>query len=107
METCFHRAAEKCGGRSQVESTLVYNAWSVPEDAVICRRFASACREVGIEPVLEAACGGSDASFFSAHGIQCLVLATGMHEIHSVREYTTLQEMEAMTEVVYRLICAE
>ena len=55
----------------------------------LCRRFADACGKVGLKPVLEPACGGSDASFLSAHGIRCLVLATGMHEIHSVREYTT------------------
>ncbi len=106
METCFQKAALKYGGICTVESTLVYHAWSVSEAAPICRRFSSACQAVGIEPKFESACGGSDASFFSAHGIQCLVLATGMHEIHSVREYTTIQEMETMAEVVYRLICS-
>ncbi len=107
MEDCFRRAAEAAGGSCRLESTLVYHAWTVPEDAEICRRFRNACRSVGLKAYFEPACGGSDASFLSVHGIQCLVVATGMHEIHSVREYTTVQEMETMAEVVYQLLCAD
>ena len=86
---------------------MVYNAWAVEESDPICKRFASACGALEITPVFEAACGGSDASSLSAHGIRCLILATGMHEIHSVREYTTLREMEIMAELVYRLMASE
>ena len=46
----------------------------------------------------------SPASMMSAHGIECLVAATGMHEIHSVREYTTLDEMKCMTNLIYQLM---
>lgn len=107
MEDCFRRAAETYHGSCCLESTVVYNAWAVEESDPICKRFASACRALEITPVFEAACGGSDASFLSAHGIRCLILATGMHEIHSVREYTTLREMEIMAELVYRLMALE
>lgn len=107
MERCFRAAAEAHGGSCTVESTVIYNAWSVGEDHPLCRRFARACGAEGLTPVLERACGGSDASMLSAHGIQCLVLATGMHEIHSVREYTTLDEMEIMTRVIRHLMCDE
>lgn len=107
MEECFYEAATELGGSCTVESTLVYNAWAVSEDAPICRRFAAVCAACGLTPVFERACGGSDASFLSAHGISCLVVATGMHEIHSVREYTTLAEMKTMAEVVYGLLLAE
>ena len=104
MISCFHEAAKKLGGSCDIETTLVYNAWAIPETASLCVRFADACRNCGLTPSFERACGGSDASMMSAHGIQCLVVATGMHEIHSVREYTTLGEMETMARVVYRLL---
>ena len=106
MEQCFFAAAERWGGQAQVESTVVYNAWAIPEAHPLCRRFASACDSAGLSPVFDRACGGSDASMLSAHGIDCLVLATGMHEIHSVREYTTVAEMETMTDVIYQLLCS-
>lgn len=107
MEQCFRDAAAAHGGRCIVESTVVYNAWAVAEDSSLCSGFARACQVEGLTPVFERACGGSDASMLSGHGIECLVLATGMHEIHSVREYTTLGEMETMTRVVARLMCEE
>lgn len=105
MERCFRDAAEAGGGGCQVESTVVYSAWAVSEKSALCTRFASACKAAGLTPIFDRACGGSDASMLSAHGIRCLVLATGMHEIHSVREYTTVAEMETMAEVVFYLIC--
>ena len=106
MELCCREAAAELGGTCQIESTLVYNAWRVPEEDALCQRFAAACEKSGLTPEFVSACGGSDASFLSAHGIRCLVLATGMHEIHSVREYTTLGEMETMTGVIYELLKA-
>jgi len=104
MMKCFRDAAEKFGGTCDLETTLVYNAWAIWEDSKLRTMFESACRKHGIKPCFESACGGSDASMMSAHGIECLVVATGMHEIHSVREYTTLQEMETMANVILQLI---
>lgn len=107
MEQCFQAAAAAHGGACAVESAVIYNAWAVEENSDLCGRFARACQAEGLAPEFERACGGSDASMLSARGIRCLVLATGMHEIHSVREYTTLEEMETMTRVVARIMCDE
>lgn len=106
MVRCFEEAAERMGGTAETEITMVYNAWSISEDSELCRNFSSACRRCGLTPVFEKACGGSDASRISDRGIECLVVATGMHEIHSVREYTTVQELHTMTDVVYALLTA-
>lgn len=105
MVACFERAAEEMGAQAEVTAQTVYNAWAVSESSDLCQRFSRAAKANGLSPVFERACGGSDASFLSAHGISCLVLATGMHEIHSVREYTTISEMETMAQVVKHIIC--
>ena len=107
MEECFLSAAEELGGIAEIRSTVVYEAWSVSESHGLCTNFRSACAKCGLTAWFEPACGGSDASFIAAHGISCLVLATGMHEIHSVREYTTRLEMEKMAQVVYHLMKTE
>lgn len=104
MEDCFQAAANSMGGSCKLDTTLVYNAWSIPRSHPLCLRFQEACKTFNIQPEFVRACGGSDASFLSAHGIDCLVLATGMHEIHSVREYTTVAEMETMAGVIYELM---
>ena len=105
MVSCFYGAAEEMGAQAHVTAEPVYHAWSVSEDDLLCRRFQRAAVAQGLTPFFERACGGSDANFLSAHSISCLVLATGMHEIHSVREYTTLAEMETMAKVVKHIIC--
>ncbi len=105
MEACFQEAALRVGATCKIDSTVVYNAWSIKEDHELCKRFTDAAVKAGLDPYFERACGGSDASFISAHGISCLILATGMHEIHSVREFTTMNEMEKMAEVIYTLLC--
>lgn len=107
MVQCFQDAAETYGGSCQVESTLVYRAWALEETDRICTRFAEAAEKTGRSASFLRACGGSDASFLSDHGIHCLVVSTGMHEIHSLREYTTMEEMEAMAELIYHLICTK
>jgi tripeptide aminopeptidase len=104
MEECFRQAAADLGGSCDLTSTVVYNAWSVDEAEPLCQNFAAACQKTGLTAKFERACGGSDASFLAEHGIRCLILATGMHEIHSVREYTTLAEMAAMADTVYHLL---
>lgn len=107
MAECFRRAGEELGADAKVTVQLVYNAWQVEKEHILCRRFARVAEKMGLTPSFQKACGGSDASFLSAQGIACLVLATGMHEIHSVREYTTLKEMETMARVVQGLICCK
>lgn len=107
MQQCFEKAAEELGGSVSFEITRVYDAYGVPEDAAVVRRFKAACEAVGIEPELTFSTGGSDNSVLSRKGLQGIVVACGMHEIHSVNEYTKLSELTAMSKVVERLITAE
>lgn len=107
MVSCFETAAAHMGAQVAVSAQTVYQAWSVPEDAPLCQRFLRAATAHGLAPRFIRACGGSDASFLSQHGISCLILATGMHEIHSVREYTTLSEMTCMVDVIASIMCDE
>jgi len=104
MCACFLNASNDHGAKCTLDTTLVYKAWSISEEHPLCRNFASACKQSVITPKFMKACGGSDASRLSEHGIDCLILATGMHEIHTTSEYITLQEMQTMTRVITELM---
>lgn len=104
MCDCFMNASDHHGAECSMDTTLVYQAWSIPEEHPLCRNFACACGKNVITPRFMKACGGSDASRLSEHGIDCLILATGMHEIHSTSEYISLQEMQIMTRVITELM---
>ena len=107
MQECFERAVFELGGSVSFEITKVYDAYGVPEDSAVVRRFITACEAVGIEPKLTSSTGGSDNSVLSQKGLQGIVVACGMHEIHSVNEYTKLSELTAMARVVEQLITSE
>lgn len=107
MQECFENAAVELGGSVSFEITKVYDAYGVSEDSAVVRRFKNACKTVGIEPKLTSSTGGSDNSVLSQKGLQGIVVACGMHEIHSVNEYTKLSELTAMAKVVEQMITSE
>jgi tripeptide aminopeptidase len=62
-----------------------------------------AMRAEGIEPIREAARGGTDGSVLSQRGLPTPNIFAGGHEFHSVREWVSLQDMAAAAAVIVRL----
>jgi tripeptide aminopeptidase len=62
-----------------------------------------AIRAEGIEPVNTPIRGGTDGSILSARGLPTPNIFTGGHEYHSVREWSSLQEMAAAAATIVRL----
>ena len=50
--------------------------------------------------------GGSDNNHFHSNGIEGVVLANAMEEVHTVREYTDLSQMAVCVELLLELIRA-
>lgn len=64
---------------------------------------AEAYRRAGITPNFTAIRGGTDGSNLTARGLMCPNLFTGMQEIHSQREWVTLQDMHCSAEMLLEL----
>ena len=64
---------------------------------------AEAYRRTGITPNFTAIRGGTDGSNLTARGLMCPNLFTGMQEIHSQREWVTLQDMALASEMLLQL----
>ncbi len=62
-----------------------------------------AIRRAGLEPKAEAIRGGTDGSNLTARGLPTPNLFTGMHEVHSEREWVSLQDMVKATEMLVHL----
>jgi tripeptide aminopeptidase len=62
-----------------------------------------AIRAEGVEPIHEAARGGTDGSILSERGLPTPNIFAGGHEFHSVREWVSLQDMAAAAAVIIRL----
>ena len=64
----------------------------------------AANREVGIEPVVVPARGGTDGAQLTFRGLPCPNLATGGYNAHSVREFVPVSSLERTVDLLERLV---
>ena len=61
-------------------------------------------REVGIEPQLVPARGGTDGAQLTFRGLPCPNIATGGYNAHSVREFIPVRSLELTVDLLERLV---
>lgn len=87
-----------------VETHVDLTAYETEADEPVVKRFEQACERLGLPGTLTTTFGGSDNNNFARHGIHGIVLSCGMNEVHSVREYTTVQELKTGAKLVAELL---
>lgn len=75
-----------------------------PEDRCLVDYAIEANREVGIEPVLVPARGGTDGAQLTFRGLPCPNIATGGYNAHSVREFIPVSSLELTVDLLERLV---
>ena len=75
-----------------------------PEDRCLVDYALEANREVGIEPVLVPARGGTDGAQLTFRGLPCPNIATGGYNAHSVREFIPVSSLEMTVDLLERLV---
>ena len=98
------RAAEP-RARVEVNFTEQYRnmRYGLEKDMRPVEHALAAVRRAGIEPVVNAVRGGTDGSRLTARGLPAPNLFTGMQEVHSQREWVSLQDMTRAAEVLLHL----
>lgn len=92
----LHRTFDRpewSGAEWTLDCRIDLEAYETDIAAPVVARFQKACEKLGMQSSLTATFGGSDNNSFAKNHISGIVLSCGMHEVHSVREYTTLQEL--------------
>ena len=72
----------------------------------VVRRAEDAYRAVGVTPVREPIRGGTDGSRLSFMGLPCPNLGTGGLNAHSRHELIAIEDMDAMSAMLIRLVAA-
>lgn len=104
VKRIFSDAANEAGAECQANISVHMEAYQVEKSSSAVTRFLKACRILGLEGNLVSTFGGSDNHNFVSHGINGIVLSCGMYNVHSVHEYTKVNELIKGTELVARLI---
>ncbi|MDR1563332.1 MAG: M20/M25/M40 family metallo-hydrolase [Oscillospiraceae bacterium] len=107
VKATFEQEAEKIGATPEFTFKTEITAYETPMDSTAVKLFKKACEKSGITAGIHPTLGGSDNNNFALHGIEGLVLACSMHEVHSVREYALLQELEQCTELLINILTEE
>lgn len=94
MRACLQDACDRFGASLDCTTETAYVAYRFAEDHGLVREVADACDRIGLTPHYAAGGGGSDANVMNQHGIDAIVLGTGMDKVHTTSERITLRNLE-------------
>lgn len=107
MKKIFIDTANELGGSCEVSLFCGCISYEIEKDHTVIKRFEKACKELNIDVKMEKTFGGSDNNNFLRHGIMGIVIACGMNQVHSLSEYTTIDELLRITTIVEKLMISE
>ncbi|MBP3655596.1 MAG: M20/M25/M40 family metallo-hydrolase [Clostridia bacterium] len=107
MRTCLQRACDEGGARLEYAQEVSYLSYSHEETAKPVRMAVGALERIGCAPVLQAGGGGSDANILNQKGLSCVVLGTGMTDVHTTKESITVRNLCDSTRLAYALLTGE
>lgn len=84
---------EKYGARAVAKVEHKYSSFRVAEDSDVVRLAKQACALHGFTPDVTLTGGGSDANFINAAGVPCVILGTGMSNVHTVEEFLKEEDL--------------
>ena len=99
----FQQEADAIGAKLVWEEKLNIHAYETPLTGVAAKHYESAVAKEGLTAAFEKTFGGSDNNVFAQHGIEGLVIATSMNQVHSCAEYTKIPEIAQVARIVENL----
>lgn len=96
--------AEEIGGSIEEKHSVEVHAFATPDEIETVKRFKKVCGEMGLSGETYPTFGGSDANAYAQHGVEGIVVATGMNNCHACNEYTTVDELTTAAELAFNLM---
>lgn len=99
-------SAEKYGAKAEAEVEHKYSSFLVAEDSKVVELAKDACAACGFKADVTLTGGGSDANFINAYGVPCVILGTGMSNVHTVEEFLKEEDLYNSAYLVYEILKA-
>ena len=103
IRATFEREAALAGATVEVQTERRTRAYTHGEDSSVVQLFRRGCEAAGVPCELTRTFGGSDANTFAERGCRALVIANAMEKIHSVEEYTEVEQMQQLCRLLMAL----
>lgn len=107
LRTSLKDTETKSGVKAALDVTIHMQAYRIAESDHVVTRFKEACSRLGMEGKVTSTFGGSDNNCFVSHGIHGIVLSCGMYQVHSVKEYTTIDDLQKGALLIAQIIQSE
>lgn len=109
VEEEVNKATLVMGGETKTASMSLelkedFSPMLVTEDAQILQIIQEAGTALGRPQKIQAAGGGSDANIFNGHGIEMVIMATGMEKVHTINEQIAVDDMVKASELLVEVI---
>ena len=99
-------AVEKYGAKVIAEVEHKYSSFLIDTESTVVKLAKSACAMYGFTPDITQTGGGSDANFLNAYGVPCVILGTGMQNVHTVEEFLKEEDLYNSALMVYGILQA-
>ena len=99
-------AVEKYGAKVAAEVEHKYSSFLIDTESTVVKLAKSACAMYGFTPDITQTGGGSDANFLNAYGVPCVILGTGMQNVHTVEEFIKEEDLYNSALMVYGILQA-
>ncbi len=104
IRAIFEAVAADCQTTLEFITSFGCIAYEVSSNHPVVKRFERVCHKMKVPVKLIETFGGSDNNNFAFHGITGIVLACGMHQVHSQKEFTHVDELEKCSNIILNLI---
>jgi tripeptide aminopeptidase len=104
IEEVFTQTAAEWGARVELNIQKRSGAVNLTENDSIVQRSMAAFRAAGIEPVLRATGGGSDANMFNMRGMLALNHGCGYTNAHGLDEKQSIEDLEKLVRFTVELV---
>lgn len=101
---CCKDAAEKFGGKIEIELKKAYGAFKVDKDHDIVKNVKKACENLGLKHYTVKSGGGSDTNIFNANGIAAVNLGIGENAPHTLKEHLHVKDLENAAKLALEII---
>lgn len=103
----FQQEANQVGATMEYAESFGCIAYKIEEEERVVTRFLDICHKLSIKSKLMTTLGGSDNNNFALHGVRGLVLACGMNNVHSLGEYSHVDELVKSALIALEIIIAQ
>ena len=104
MYAACHEAAARHGAKVEFEAELAYRSYRIAPEQPPYAAAVRALQTLGFEVRPKMSGGGTDGNIFNEAGIPCVVLSTGMADVHTPDEHIAIQDMVDSARVLLTLV---